>query len=229
MVKRILLIVGIAVLVLLLIEVVAVLHLKGSVDRYASYWQQRSKETGEFTYVALGDSAAQGIGTNSPDKGYVGILAAQIQAKTHKTVRVVNLSVTGARIEDVLNKQLPEMSNYHPDLVTIEIGANDVASGFSAPQFSQRFNLLASKLPKGTIVSNMPYFGGRIRHNAEALVANQIIAKAAQANALPLANLQAATKTHNSLLDYGSDYFHPSNRGYKNWAAAFWQAIEKQL
>lgn len=228
MIKRALLILAVIVVALLLLEAVNLLRLRANISRYATYWQQQKAMTGQFTYVALGDSAAQGLGASQPQRGYVGLLAAQIAATTGETVRTVNLSVTGARINDVLAKQLPELKNYKPDLLTVEIGANDV-NHWNERLFTAQYNELAKSLPAGTIIANVPYFGGRIRNNALALKANRIIAQAARQNHLRLVDLQTYTRDHQSLLNYASDLFHPSDKGYRNWDGAFWQVVRPLL
>jgi acyl-CoA thioesterase-1 len=223
-IKSILLIVVIIVVALASFEIVALWRLKGNIARYAAYWKQYPA-SGTFTYVALGDSAAQGLGASKPQLGYVGLLANQIAAATGKTVRIVNLSVSGAKIEDVLTKQLPELKNYKPDLLTVEIGSNDVVR-FNAQTFQTQYDTLAAALPAGTVVSNIPYFGGRIRKNPDAITASQIIGVAATKNKLKLVDLQTETKDHDSLLNYAPDLFHPNDRGYQNWDAAFWQVVK---
>jgi acyl-CoA thioesterase-1 len=223
--KKIIIIVSVIILILILIEIVALLHLKSTLKSYATYWKNTPK-AGDYTYVALGDSAAQGIGASKPQYGYVGLIASDIEKQSGKTVRIVNLSVSGAKIEDVINKQIPELAQYKPNLVTIEIGANDVAGNYNHASFESEYNHLASLLPKNTVVGNMPYFGGRIRHNTQALDANKVIVSLAAKYGLKVADLQTATRQHNSILNYAPDYFHPSNRGYKNWAAAFLQVIK---
>jgi len=227
-IKRILLVIAAVVLCLALIEVVNLLELKANIGRYADYWRSQATASGNFTYVVLGDSAAQGLGASKPQLGYVGLLAKQIAQTTGKQVRVVNLSVSGAQTEDVINKQLPELKNYKPDLLTVEIGANNVTHWDSA-LFSKQYNQLAQALPAGTIVANVPYFGGRIRLNTQALAASEIIAQAAATYQLKLVDLQAYTHTRQSIRNYSWDLFHPSNQGYKNWDAAFWQVIQPTL
>jgi acyl-CoA thioesterase-1 len=229
MARRILLFVVVLVLFLLLIEVFNVLELKASIGRYASYWKQQASKNGEFTYIALGDSAAQGVGASSPSLGYVGLLAKQISAATGQSVRVINLSVSGAQTQDVISKQIPELKDYpKPDLLTLEIGANNVTH-WNPELFATQYNHLAQLLPPGSVVSNVPYFGGRIRRNAEAIAASQIIDQAAARYHLKLVDLQDYTRKHQSVFNYSSDFFHPSNRGYRNWDAAFWTVIKPTL
>jgi acyl-CoA thioesterase-1 len=229
MLKKILLAVTAVIVVAILLEVIALLHEKSSVDSFANYWTQQNKTaSGTFTYVALGDSTAQGIGAGKPTDSYVGLLAERVAKQTGKKVRFINLSVTGAKISDVLNEQLSELAHYKPDLVTIEIGANDLAN-YNPTQFSAEFKQLAGLLPKGTFVSDMPYFGGRIRKNDQALAASVYIRKEVAAHDLHIINLQQLTRERQSIRNYAVDLFHPSSAGYVNWADAYWVAIKPTL
>ncbi|MBA3758214.1 SGNH/GDSL hydrolase family protein [Candidatus Saccharibacteria bacterium] len=228
MTKRILIILAVILTVLILIEIMSLLRLGSSLAGYARFWKQRSALQGEFVYVALGDSTAQSIGASEPLHGYVGILAKKIETKIGKKVRIVNLSVSGATVQDLIDKQLPELKNYQPDLITVGIGANDVARN-NMDDFPAHYDSLAKSLPKNTFVTNMPYFGGRLRRNAEAIKASEIIKSDAERYQLKLVNLQDPLRAQNSILNYASDLFHPSNRAYRIWADAFWQKIEPTL
>lgn len=227
MTKRILLLTVFLIAGLLLFEIVGLLSMKASLTSYARYWHQRPAR-GEFTYVALGDSAAQGIGASSPEQGYVGLLARHIQMTTGRSVRIVNLSVSGAKVADVTAKQVPQLKHYRPDLITVEIGGNDVIH-YDAAKFSRDYGALATALPPNSIVSNLPYFGGRIRRGSEVIAANQVVVAVAQRHGLQMVDLYDRTRQDRSLLNNSYDLFHPSNRGYKNWEAAFWKIIGPKL
>lgn len=208
-------------------EGIALFRLYRSINGHHSYWMERAKADGEILYVALGDSAAQGIGASHPEKGYVGLIADRLAETNGKSVKVVNVSKSGAKVGDVLRGQLPAVASLKPDVVTIEIGANDVAT-FNAEQFKNEFTELIERLPEGSYVSNMPYFGSRPARRPMALQATEIIEKAmANQSRLQLVDLQTITKERDSLRGYAADYFHPNNRAYVNWADAFWQEMEE--
>jgi len=226
-IKRILILSTVFLIGLVALEIAGLLQLRANLTNYARYWQGRPT-TGEFVYVALGDSAAQGIGASRADRGYVGLLARHIEQTTGKTVRVVNLSVSGAKIVDVISKQVPLLKNYQPDLITVEIGGNDVVQ-YDALKFKAQYATLATSLPAGTVVGNLPYFGGRIRRDKEVMSANQVIALESAQNKLKIVDLYGETKQHKSLLNNSFDLFHPSDRGYKNWEAAFWKVLLPSL
>jgi acyl-CoA thioesterase-1 len=227
MMKKILILVAVVALLLLVSELVALMRLKSSVSRYADYWRN-VPASGEFVFVVLGDSAAQSIGASSPEKGYVGLLADRIGQKTGKKVRIVNLSVSGATVKDVTEIQLPQLGNYRPDLVVAEIGGNDVVRT-DLTHFESDFRRLSEGLPKESFVATLPYFGGRIRKNAQAIQASNTVVSLAKENDLNIIDLQAETKARDSIRNYSADWFHPSDTGYQIWADAFWKEIEPRL
>jgi len=210
-------------------QLVGLYRLKMSVSEYKQYWKNRAQQEGEIVYVALGDSAAQSVGASRAELGYVGLLTSHIEQATNKKVRVVNLSVSGAKVKDVLAEQLPQVKSYKPDIITVEIGGNNVASGFDAQTFKKEYTELAGVLPRGTIVSNIPYFGGRIRNNDQAIEASKIIETLASEHNLDFVDLQTPTKANQSYLNYASDLFHPSDRSYRLWEQEFFKLVEPKI
>lgn len=229
MLRRVLVGAGLLLALVVVAEAAAMVYMKLSVQRYAAYWQERAREPGEFVYVALGDSTAQGIGATSPDKGYVGLLAERIARQSGKQVRIVNLSRTGAKARDVLEQQLPQAASYRPDLVTLAVGANDAATGNSAA-FDEAYSQILAQLPPGkSVVATVPYFGGRVDANGMDMALSDTIRDMVAGQDFGLADLQTALKRKDSFRNYSADYFHPGNYGYRVWADAFWQAVEPRL
>ena len=214
--------------ILIILEVLGLLLLETSIARYAHYWKQTAQQSGTYTYVALGDSVAQGVGTTRIDFAYVNLIAQRVHEATGKTVRIINLSVSGAKVQDVIDKQLPQLKNYHPDLVTLDIGGNDISS-FNGEKFSNQFDQLAAQLPPGSFVATIPFFGGRVQSSKDAPHASSIIRQTVNRYGLNLVNLQSETQTRQSPLNYSFDYFHPSNQGHKIWRDAFMKAIAPTL
>jgi lysophospholipase L1-like esterase len=108
----------------------------------------------------------------------------------------VNLSVTGARVRDVLDDQLPRLHaiGIEPDLVTLLIGANDMLVRSRRIAAIPTCARLIDELPPGrTVIGTLP------RRNREALAINALI--------------DAAT--------LAEDHFHPNERGYARIAGAF--------
>ena len=79
--------------------------------RYESYWRRHNEKVQgkQIDYVALGDSTAQGIGASHPSSGYVPLIARELESRYDKKIRYVNLSKSGATIEQALSTQLPAM------------------------------------------------------------------------------------------------------------------------
>lgn len=222
-----LIILAVVLALMALISVIRLGLLYRDVAGFKSYWIDRAGQPGEITYLALGDSAAQGLGASSPDKGYVGLIANNLAAKTGKKVMVINLSVSGAVVRDVISSQLPSAKNIKPDLVTIEIGANDVGN-FDEPRFTKDITELVDALPKNTYISNMPYFATRPSRRPKAFRVTELITSEVKRRPdLKLVDLQSITRERDSWLNYAADLFHPNDRAYKNWAEAFWKEIEK--
>lgn len=194
-------------------------------------WNRRALEQGELLYVAIGDSAAQGIGARNLDASYVGLTASRLRRNTGRTVRVVNLSRYGARLADALDRQLPQLGalEREPDLVTIAIGANDMAA-FNAERFTAEFTRLLAGLPAHAIVADLPcfHFGPR---EEDAVIASRIIADLVRDRGLPFAPLHRVTELRRgrqSFPEFTWDQFHPSTLGYRVWESAFAGAVARR-
>ena len=200
-----------------------VLRAANAIPVHSAFWRAQRRESGDLLYVALGDSAAQGIGASRPDRGYVGLLARSVHAQTGHTVRVVNLSLAGGRLRDVLEKQLPALAKLDADIVTIAIGANDMAD-FDAARFEQQVTQLCDALPEHAIVAEVPsFYLGRFERSVRA--ANDILRRVATRHGLPVARLHRSTVQRTAartvLRDVAGDFFHPNDRGHAVWASAF--------
>lgn len=88
------------------------------------------------TYVALGDSLSEGLGDftfkeNRYHNGWTdrlaGILAAEAQRSKFE-FHFANLAIRGAKLEKIIERQLPRALLLQPDLVTIMAGSNDLLS-----------------------------------------------------------------------------------------------------
>lgn len=194
-----------------------------SVAGYREYWKRRAQRPGDLLYVVLGDSLAQGVRASHPERGYVGLVAAQLERDRGRSVRVLNLSVTGVRLADLLDGQLGALRDLRPDLVTVAIGAND--AGRTDPvTFRSGFEALCAALPAGTLVGDVPDFqGGRRRAAASELSA--VARVLTRHPALVPVALEAAT-SHLGWRDYCPDLFHPSDAGHSRYAAPFLHALQ---
>lgn len=195
---------------------------------HRAYWDRPQR--GELTYVALGDSAAVGVGVDDPHQGYVGLLAARLAETTARTVRTVNLAISGATATTLLREQIPQLSYApRPDFVTCVIGGNDVAWEWwrRSHTFADPMGDVASRLPAGSVLGTVPSFGhwpyeGWVRR------ANDVIQRQAHRHGHAVADLYAPTRglwpwRYSRVL--ADDFFHPNAAGHTLWADAIWPLL----
>lgn len=205
-------------------------RLNGTLPIHSKWWRDHAKASGDILYVAMGDSAAQGIGATSPDRSYVGVLADDIRTITARTVRVINLSVSGATVELAVAEQLPRFRKLTPDIVTVAIGANDIAA-FEPATFERGLRKIFEALPAHAIVADLPYFYLPSNERTVA-VANDILRRVAAEHGLTVVPLHQTMKrqgVQGVLTQFAQDFFHPNDRGYRVWASAFRPSLMAEL
>jgi acyl-CoA thioesterase I len=197
---------------------------------FARHWQaqnDRALRGAGPLWVVLGDSTAQGLGAPSPDGGYVGQVAAILRQATGQPWRVLNLSVSGALLRDVLTGQLPRLPA-EADLVTCGIGVNDILYTGPKKLFADLRALLAA-VPDGTVLLDLPLptsYGGLLGRASRPYVAriNRTIHEVAASRGLPVAEVSAHFLPPWTG-KFASDCFHPSQDGYRDWTRALLAAI----
>ena len=191
-----------------------------------TYWAEPRGEPGGLLYVALGDSAAQGVGASRPGRGYVGLLAERMRVATGRPVQVVNLSRSGATVRDVLREQVPALTGLAPDVITVGVGGNDLRH-FDPVAFDTDTAMLVAALPPGTIIADAPWFMHG-RWERDALQASSVLTGHGRAHGLAVAPLHAAQRRQgwrSMLTQFAADLFHPNDRGHRVWAEAFWTRV----
>lgn len=209
--------------------------LADSIPVHSAYWRARREMPGELLYVAIGDSAAQGIGASRPARSYVGVIAKRLEKLSGKSVRVVNLGISGATMSTALEKELPRFLRLKPALVadaivTVCIGANDVAS-WDPARFTDQVEQLFAQLPSHAIVADLPSFYF-LPGERKAAQGSRILRAAAARHGLRVVDLHEAMRREGMLgvaTQFAGDLFHPNDRGYDVWANAFEPAVEDRL
>ena len=213
------------------------------VDAFREHWAEpraqhpddgvgREHPEGVVHYVALGDSAAQGVGASHVGASYVALLGRRISLATGRSVAITNLSVSGAISGDVVAGQLPALAElgFEPDIVTLDIGGNDVvfAIGNTVESFAASFDKILAGLPAGSFVGDVPWFvipGLEQRSRAMASRAVELIERHGHYK-VPIYD---AMRQEGRLLYYpktAADWFHPNDKGHQEWADLFWRQIE---
>jgi lysophospholipase L1-like esterase len=200
-------------------------RVQDQVPRYADAWQRASRaalgQSGPL-WVALGDSMTLGIGASAFDHGWVGQLSRRL-TRGGRPYRVVNLAFSGARVTDVLDRQLPALGRLgqRPDLVTVLIGSNDTVRRQYREALPAAYQALLAALPPAAVVGTL---GGAARVTAEV---SDMIRATAPGLGLIVADLRSGgpPSWRGRLAD---DHFHPNDLGYAGLAAAFGAAIAGQ-
>ena len=209
------------------LEAFLIHNLQAQVVRYRTAWKSTSTvQKDSFVYVALGDSAAQGIGASAIASSYVSIIAEQIRAQTQRPVTVINLSKSGGRLQDVLTEQIPQLGGLKPDLVTVDIGSNNITAGTPDAVMDADYTTMIKQLSAyPTVFANLPDFmWGKQQRNTKNI--NKTILQASADNKVILADLHKVTMARMwSWNEFAADGFHPNNNGHKTWARAFEPAV----
>ena len=200
---------------------------RSQVPVFADAWEQDNRTAlaskGRL-WVALGDSAAQGVGASTKDGGWVGQLRPLLDSSvsaSEEPWRLVNLSRSGARTRDVLETQLPELHAI-PDvaLVTCAIGGNDLLHRTATPRLAAQMEELLDALPVGAVVATLSKGLGR----RKPAVINDLIRRRAADRGLRVADVWTRTGPP-WRGKYARDGLHPNEVGYAEWTAAFADAL----
>lgn len=205
-------------------------RLSDAIPIHSQFWRDRAKQPGDLLYVAVGDSAAQGIGASRPGHGYVGFVAQAIERITGAAPRVRNLATSGATLRIAIDDQLPRLAKLQPDILTVSIGANDIAN-FDAARFEKEIATLLDAMPPHAIVADLPSFYF-LPAQKKVRVANRLLREAAAHRELTVVPLHRVTDRQGLwgvATQFSGDLFHPNDRGYRIWASAFIPEIERRL
>ncbi|MBI3495082.1 SGNH/GDSL hydrolase family protein [Candidatus Berkelbacteria bacterium] len=184
-------------------------------------------------YVVLGDSTAVGVGADKLGESYPHQVAAAL-AKTNY-VTVVNLAISGARVDDVLKKQLPKLGDLKPDVITLSIGGNDATHFTDLADYRKTMAAVLEALKnsgaKTMIVAASPdmYLTPALTRviskpvGLRAAKQNEILRELVKDSNIKIADLYNDGKLdyHKNHALYAADLFHPAQAGYAIWAQLF--------
>ncbi len=151
--------------------------------------------------------------------GWVGQLHVLLD-RAGRSYRVANLSSYGARVEDVLTRQLPAMRDLDgPELVTVLIGSNDIVSRTSRRTLRSNYEELLEQLPSGAVVAS-PFANFGLGRELNALLAAE-----ATRRGLRVVNNREGTGAASWRGKLAEDHFHPNDAGYAALAQSFFETI----
>ncbi len=190
---------------------------ENEIKPYAAAWHERNLAalaSADPLWVVLGDSLSQGVGASSIEHSWV-LQTWRALADHGVRYRIVNLSFSGARVSDLLSRQLPALAGLAgpPDLVTVLIGSNDIIRRDLRARLPENFRALLAALPPGALVATVP------RTRGVQVQVNQLVHEAQDAGTV------VAVPLHFTPGARAQDHFHPDDTGYAAIAADFTTAI----
>lgn len=183
----------------------------------------------------LGDSTGDGVGASTVGATLPRLVAAGLGRPVELTV----LAKSGARVQDVIETQLPELAGTSPDWVVVCIGGNDVTHLTSRPAFRARMTEIvraARGVSSRVIVVGIgefaatPLLAQPLRMaagwRADMLAGDQReIARTNGATFVDIINATGQKFVTDPKRYHARDGFHPSDDGYRLWAEAVLAAI----
>ncbi|MEX2587536.1 MAG: SGNH/GDSL hydrolase family protein [Actinomycetota bacterium] len=192
----------------------------------------------KLKFVVIGDSTTVGVGT-TPENSFPWLLARWLAGNFHVTLEVVGFS--GATTADVARTQVDEALELDPDLIVVEIGANDTTH--LTPIFRVRRNMAEaldrlSESDADLVVVGPPHMGTspifleplRTLTGWRGDMVRRAIEAEAKERDLPFVDLAAGTRRAFETepeKHYSSDWFHPGAAGYKLWAEVMYPTVLK--
>ena len=190
-------------------------------EAYHRRWDAHNAEARDGDgplWVALGDSATQGVGASSWENGWTHSVLDRLRSTTGEPWRIVNLAMSGGRFADVADHQIPVLNTMlpNPDLVTCVIGSNDLMWRRGTSAIYRDAEQAVDRLPAGTWLSRLNGPGPRPAR------LNAIFEGGRDDPGLRLFNIWNWPSGRNAL---AADYVHPSDLGYEYMADLAWRAL----
>ncbi len=190
-------------------------------------------------YIAAGDSTAVGYGATKVENTYTDKIALEF-SKTN-TVTYKNVGVVGAKTSDVLEKQLQQIVDFKPDIVTISIGGNDATHLVSGKQILENEREILSRIisetnatvyitnvPNFTWAKVLPWFYRTLIEYRNSKVNKEILEF--ETDRIKIVDIHdfGWDRFPDIGVTNAPDKFHPNDLGYQNWTDAFLDRISSR-
>lgn len=193
---------------------------------YPKYWKDKAAQpvaANAIRLVALGDSIMQAIGAAHSEDGIAGRIASYLSTKTGRSVHVTNVSVGGATIQDIIERQLPQVDLKRADLIIVAT-ATDLERRVPLDTYDANLRTLLWALPPDkTIFSDLPLEPGREAYQA-------VFQRLANERGIQRADFAKVFRGAGRRLDIFSWLFpHLNSKGYYYWFTAFQPEVDKLI
>jgi acyl-CoA thioesterase-1 len=193
-------------------------------------------------YVALGDSYTIGTGASGPEHSWPSIIAERMKQQTGHEVALANPAVNGFTTQDLIEHELPRVTELKPDLVTILIGVNDLVRERTPATYRAALariydevanekaiggRVFAVSIPNWSVVPAAREFGDpeHIRDLTDTF--NDIAREEATERRFGWIDITAASISGLGTPGWiSSDGLHPGDTQYAAWADVIWHGIK---
>ncbi len=202
-----------------------VAQVEATVEPFARWWDEHNDQALHSDgplWVALGDSVTQGIGASDPALSYAWRTLERLRLDTGQPWRLINLSMSGGRFEDVVSRQLGVVHDFdlEPAVVSAIIGSNDVIWRRNAAGIVDDARIMVDALPPDTILSRVSEAKGDQRRRG----VNQVFDAAEATGAVHL--FRAWDWPEGSGM-WAQDKFHPSDKAYGHLHTNLYSAFQE--
>lgn len=188
-------------------------------------------------YAAIGDSLTAGVGCDDYTATYpymMGVYAVNGSSGGY-SLEINNLAVPGARSGDLVS-QLEQAEALAPDYVSLLIGTNDVLGSVPISDFQENLSQAVARLKSvtgaGIFLIRLPNIGTnklmlppyKWYYSWRAAQFNKAIDGICESQAVSCLDLGKAGDMDQDVF-YSRDNFHPSCRGYQQWAQELYAGI----
>jgi len=194
-------------------------------------------------YVALGDSYTIGTSVGIAER-WPNQLEVRLRDFIVPVELVANLAVNGFTTRDVVEVELPQLEAHRPQLVSLQIGVNDVVQGVPEDAFRRNAGLILDALveqvgatmifvvsiPDYTVTPAGADYGDRATQAAAIRRSNEILSELARARGvafIDIYDISLAAATDRSLV--ADDGLHPSASQYARWVDEIAPYVEDLL
>jgi lysophospholipase L1-like esterase len=200
-------------------------------------------EDGEpFTVVVLGDSSVAGVGAERAEDTLAYGVAAAL-AEGHR-VTLHCLGVSGARLANVVDGQLPQLAGLDADAVLVCVGTNDVTHGTSTRTLRRQLRALAGGLltvaPNAVVVVSglppadvCPAFHPPLRHllGLRAWALTRLYRSELASSGITVFDIAGETRLafRGRREMFSADLFHPSSAGYAYLGVLYGRAVREAV
>ena len=200
-------------------------------------------EDGEpFTVAVLGDSSVAGVGAERAEDTLAYGVAAALADRHRVTLHC--LGVSGARLANVVNEQLPQLAGLDADAVLICVGTNDVTHGTSTRALRRHLRALADGLatvaPNAVVVVSglppaevCPAFHPPLRHllGLRAWALTRLYRSELANSGITVFDIagEARLAFRGRREMFSADLFHPSSAGYAYLGVLYGRAVREAV